>query len=511
MGIATIVRKALRLLLWGFDRRLHRARFASIDEVASITTNEPPPISLLLGVNRFKQFYLVRSLETRRELGNMLIVAPTRGGKGLLAVSQLVTWGGSVIVNDIKGDLFQETAGYRATQGKVYVIDPTGYGHRYDPLLQKQTEDELFASATRLLFHADEGDGAIFTQRATAMLTQLFLAARKENAPPLPYVRQIIRSGLQATANRLQTLDPQLAIQFLDCAYKDADFINDRFLKSAWGTLTNRMKPLLTERVIRCFAGSDFTPSDLMRSEKPITVYLRWPEQNLLALSPLVRLLWGSLIDELITTYDRAEGKGCKPVLLLVDEAGRTAIPSLADHATTVVGRGISLWLAIQSLSQLEAVYGKARAQVLKDNMESQIYYRPTDLATAEYLEHRLGRKSAYARSQTVKEGAETSQGRSEQGIPLMTAQAIMQMKDHEVLAFHRRLPPFKARRVDFRCYPQFLKRRELTPPRLSALPEVAEQTFNEQAELITHDGYIDPYLLLNERRATEITRRLMN
>ena len=64
--------------------------------------------------------------------------------------------------------------------------------------------------------------------------------------------------------------------------------------------------------------------------------------------------------------------------MLLIDEAGRTAIPSLADHATTVVGRGISIWLAVQSLSQLEVVYGKARAQVLRDNMESQLYYRPT-------------------------------------------------------------------------------------------------------------------------------------
>ncbi len=498
MGIATLVRKALRLLLWGFDRRLHRARFAAIDEAASITANDPPPVSLLLAVNRFKQFFLVRPTSTRRELGNMLVVAPTRGGKGLLAVSQLLTWGSSVIVNDIKGDLFQSTAGYRSTLGNVYVIDPTGVGHRYDPLLKKQTEDELFASATRVLFHADEGDGAIFTQRATAMLTQLFLAARIENAPPLPYVRQIMRTGLTSTAKRLYTLDPMLAIQFLDCAYKDADFINDRFLKSAWGTLTNRMKPLLTETVIRCFAGSDFTASELMQGEKPITVYLRWPEQNLLALSPLVRLLWGSLIDELITTYDRVEGKGCKPVLLLVDEAGRTAIPSLADHATTVVGRGISLWLAIQSLSQLEAVYGKARAQVLKDNMESQIYYRPTDLATAEYLEHRLGRKSAYARSQTIREGMETSQGRSEQGIPLYTAQEIMQMKDHDVLAFHRRLPPLKVRRVDFRNYSQLIQRREIAPPQLSALPEVAELPIDEQAELLSHDGYIDRDLLLN-------------
>src|SRR5205823_3357896 len=86
------------------------------------------------------------------------------------------------------------------------------------------------------------------------------------------------------------------------------------------------------------------------------------------------------------TTYDAAQGKRCHPVLLLIDEAGRTAIPSLADHATTVVGRGISLWIAIQSLSQLETVYGKPRATVLRDNMDSQIFYRPSNQQSTEQL-----------------------------------------------------------------------------------------------------------------------------
>ena len=58
---------------------------------------------------------------------------------------------------------------------------------------------------------------------------------------------------------------------------------------------------------------------------------------------------------------------------------------------------GQDSWRANQSLSQLETVYSKARAQTLWDNMDSQIYYRPTDLATATYLEKRLGSVSAYA------------------------------------------------------------------------------------------------------------------
>ena len=507
MGLATLIERILHFLLWGFDHRLHRARFARLDELSGITSHRPDPTGLLIGVNRFKQFLQVKPTKTRRELGNMLIVAPTRGGKGLLAVSQLFTWQASVVVNDLKGDLFSQTAGYRATLGEVYVIDPTGIGHRYDPLVSKKTEDQLYAAATRLLFKAHERD-PIFTQRATAMLTQLFLAARIEAVPPLPYTRGITRLGLPAAAKRLHELSPELATQFLDVSFPEANF-TDRFLLSAWGTLTASIKPLLTETVVRCFHGSDFTPADLLQTDRPITVYLRWPERDLLALSPLVRLVWGSLIDELITTYDKSEGKGCKPVLLLVDEAGRTAIPSLADHATTVVGRGITLWVAVQSLEQLTAEYGEARAQVMLDNMETQLYYRPSGQKTADYLEHCLGRKSGYARSQTIKEGDETSQGRSEQGIPLMTAQVIKQMKDEQIIGFHRRLPPFKMRRVDWRHHTEFIQKRQLPAPMLSALPQLPDMNFNTQQ--FYDDGYVDSDMILAPRSREENIRRLSN
>jgi type IV secretion system protein VirD4 len=301
---------------------------ASTNSQASWTTPSisRPVFSSASATNRVLR---VRSTKERRELGNLLVVAPTRGGKGILAVSQLLTWPHSVIVNDIKGDLFAQTAGYRSTLGPVFAIDPTGIGHRLDPLLGKKTEDELLSSATHLLCKPDEGDGAIFTQRATVMLTQLFLAARLEGQPPFPYVRLLIRAGLAQAARRLHELSPELATQFLDVAFAEANF-SDRFLLSAWGTLSARMRPLLTETVVRALAGSDFTAAELMQSPTPVTVYLRWPERDLLVLAPLVRLLWGSLIDELITTFDKAEGRGCQPVLLLIDEAGRTAIPSLA-------------------------------------------------------------------------------------------------------------------------------------------------------------------------------------
>jgi type IV secretion system protein VirD4 len=474
---------------------LHTARFAHPHELETLhsRTWDAEP-GLLLGVSSFNHVLTVRPTKKRRELGNLLVSAPSRGGKGLLAVSQLLTWPHSVIVNDIKGDLYVQTAEYRRRAGnRILVFDPEGYGHEHDPLASKYTEDGLLSSATHLLFKPDEGDGAIFTQRATMMLTQLFLAAKQEGYAPLPYVRQLIHDGLLATAAKLDTISPRLATKFLDSEFKDANF-SDRFLQSAWSTLSARLYPLLTETVVRSLAGADFAVKDIMTADKPITLYLRWNERDLLALAPLVRLMWGSLIDELITTYDKAQGKNCHPVLLLIDEAGRTAIPSLADHATTVNGRGISLWIAIQSLSQLDAVYGHARARTLRDNMDSQIYYRPADLTTASYLEERLGRHSEYARSKTSREGGGDSEGLSEQAISLLTAWEVQRMRDDQIIGFHQLLPPFKARRMDWRAHPILKSRHGLTPPPLPVLPPLGKKAPTTIWQSLKHSSlFVDP------------------
>ena len=161
---------------------LHRARFAKRRELTGLLHKIPSPDGVLLGTRRdylfFKRYVSVRPTKKRREIGNTLIVAPTRAGKGLLAISQLLTWHSSVIVNDIKGELFQATAGYRATLGDVFVIDPTGVGHRYDPLREKHTEDALLSAATHLLYQADEGEGRIFTQRAAGDACTAFCSSK---------------------------------------------------------------------------------------------------------------------------------------------------------------------------------------------------------------------------------------------------------------------------------------------------------------------------------------------
>jgi type IV secretory pathway TraG/TraD family ATPase VirD4 len=152
------------------------------------------------------------------------------------------------------------------------------------------------------------------------------------------------------------------------------------------------------------------------------------------------------------------------------------------------------LRIAIQSLSQLNVVYGNKWATILRDNMESRIFYRPNDQETAEYLERCLGRKSDYAHSQTLREGDETSEGRMEQGIPLMTAQEIKQMSDADIIGFHRQLPPFLATRMDWRRFPILRERHAMLPPELFPLPELTETLPTLTPQRNSHvTGFINP------------------
>jgi type IV secretion system protein VirD4 len=469
---------------WG----LHTARFALDREIRHLTAKTAPTDGLLLCRDRRRRFLAVRPTADKRELGSLLVVGPTRCGKGLLATSLLTTYGGSVIVNDIKGELFARTAGYRATLGPVFVIDPTGVGHQFDPVQSRarQGEDGFYAAAVELLTDHRDRD-QVFAQRACGQLAAIWIAAHLAGVPAFPYTRLLIQSGLQATAQQLHAIDPRLSTAFLDVPLEQASF-QDRFLASAYSTLVARLRPLLSERLVRTLAGSSFTPADLMLSPRPVSVYLRLSERDLTSLAPMVRLLWDSLLGELITTYDSRGGKGCSPVLLLVDEAGRTAIPSLAKHATTVVGRGITIVAMVQSLSQLTAVYGREGGQVLRDNMESQLYFPVRDLGTADYLQHRLGMVSGFAQSETIRDGEQTAEGHAEQAVPLLTAQQIMQLPDGQVLLFHRNLPPVRGLRMDWRDHQELAARHNLPAPPVPVLPSLPQEHLIPLVETDEHD-----------------------
>src|SRR5438045_1949331 len=129
-ALASFLRRVSAILSWlsallPKQPQLYSDRFADPHEVDPLVShNWQSETGLLVGLSAFNHVLSVRRSVKRRELGNVLVDALTRGGKGLLAISQLLTWPHSVVVLDIKGELYEATADYRKSLGKVLVIDP---------------------------------------------------------------------------------------------------------------------------------------------------------------------------------------------------------------------------------------------------------------------------------------------------------------------------------------------------------------------------------------------------
>ena len=130
-----------------------------------------------------------------------------------------------------------------------------------------------------------------------------------------------------------------------------------------------------------------------------------------------------------------------------------------------------------QSRAQPAAIYGEGRANILWDNMDSFIYYRPPtgNKETAAYIEELLGEISRFAHSETAHHSRETAEGKSEKGVPLLSAWDIRRMRDEDILIFHREIPPFRAERMDWRDFPSLVARTKQSPPELHDLPAIPD------------------------------------
>jgi type IV secretory pathway TraG/TraD family ATPase VirD4 len=75
-----------------------------------------------------------------------------------------------------------------------------------------------------------------------------------------------------------------------------------------------------------------------------------------------------------------------------------------------------------------------------------------------------------------LREGELSSEGRSETGVPLSTAQDIREQAENAVIILFKNLKPARGRRMDWREFPILRQRRRIPPPEvtpLSPLPEI--------------------------------------
>src|SRR5215210_5490818 len=189
------------------ENNLHPERWALPHEVAHLSFAKPHDYGLLLGEDQFGRTLQITATAKHPNLGNVLKIAPSQGGKSTDFKEQLRQWKGSAIVNNIKGELSRDTAKIRTEFSDIYFFDATENAHKYDPLYGKETEDDLYAVAKMLLYEPNEKDPA-FTQRAIKMLTLLFMAAKQAEASPFLFVRELSQCGVNTLAQRINAMSP---------------------------------------------------------------------------------------------------------------------------------------------------------------------------------------------------------------------------------------------------------------------------------------------------------------
>jgi type IV secretion system protein VirD4 len=342
--------------------------------------------------------------------------APTRSGKGVgLVIPTLLTWEQSVVVTDLKGELWAITAGWRKRHAnqKVLLFDPASMSGSaaWNPLedVRIGTENETgdIQNLTALIMDPDgKGMEDHWAETADSMLVGVIIhvlyKAKNGDGPPasLPAVDAALSEPNRPIGELWKEMLEYKHIQSgvpHSLAAKVARDMIDRPEKEAASIISTAKRKLRLYRdpiVARNISRSDFHIKDLMNHEIPVSLYIVANPANKDRLRPLVRILLSMIVRHNAGKIDFEKGRP-KPhykhkLLMMIDEFpsfGKLAI--LEESLAFVAGYGIKMYLIAQDTAQLHAAYGQNES--ITSNCHVQNAFAPNKLETAEHISKLTG------------------------------------------------------------------------------------------------------------------------
>jgi len=415
--------------------------------------------------------------------GHILTCAPTGAGKGIGAViPNLIDYPGSAFVLDFKGENYAVTARARRQAGQdVFLIDPfaiTGayaYGHALNWLdtLDPDHPDVVSRAgilADMLVVRSGFESEPHWNDTARDLLRGFLVHVA--GLPPEQRTMAELRSMLTAPEDQFaETLADMLAAperggQSL-VARTAATHLGrpERERGSVLSTAQRHTACLDDPRLCAALARSDFSLQDLKR--RPMTVYLAIPPDRLRASLGFVRGFIGLALDAMTAIPGRPQHR----VAFLLDELGQLGrLDALVDGLTLMRGYGAQLWLLLQDLSQLKAVYPRWQSFLANT---SQQYFGIADYDTAHYISNALGQftiafetanRSRHT-SQAFKPGTSTDgSGEHRHARSLLTPDEIMRLGPARPIVMIAGEPPYLIDRLDYRSDPAFAGRADPNP-----------------------------------------------
>ena len=396
-----------------------------------------------------------------------LVVAPPGTGKtASIALPNLFSIENSCVVLDIKGELFQKTAGYRQKNfnNEILRFSPFSDDNTmfFNPFDKSVVETMNFVQMMKLaeqvantIFVAEKGKESdhwvvsaktLFTFFALYYmqrykhtdLAQLAQAPKADYYPELKgqFLRECQQENddtgkmernfnidafkvfMKQTAND-DELDDITRNQAR--AYSTAAETEFASIKSTYDTF---MKVFINPQVAKAVSKMSFNYEDLR--EKRITLYVVIDSNDIETLAPLVRILIESIFKYLMTTENSNPDKF---IYFILDEFVRFGkMPYLLEAPALCRSYGLIPVYITQSYEQIKKYYGDDDQKIIKANVGYQVVFRMNSPEDAKILSDTIGdlTREKVSQSKGNLDLFKRNDSVSNEGYKLITPQDIM-------------------------------------------------------------------------------------
>ncbi|MBF2718258.1 type IV secretory system conjugative DNA transfer family protein [Agrobacterium vitis] len=214
--------------------------------------------------------------------GHYVIIGPTGAGKGVgFVIPNALCHIGSMLVFDLKGEIWEATAGYRKKTGnKVFRFGPGQEDtHHYNPLdfirleIGNRTTD--IQNMASILIPEKGGDNAVWQgmaqQVAAGLISYVLESEHYAGRRHLGEINSLLNCGenLQILMKLIIEKEPGLS-RFTTESFNFYIALSEKTAASALTDLQNALKPWKNERIV---AATQFTDIDLKLNLQPISIY----------------------------------------------------------------------------------------------------------------------------------------------------------------------------------------------------------------------------------------------
>lgn len=401
--------------------------------------------------------------------------APTRSGKGVgLVVPTLLTWTGSVLVLDIKGENWQLTSGWRSLFSHTLYFNPTDERSvHFNPLLEiRKGPGEVRDVQNVVEILCDDGSANssdFWTASAKSLLTGLILHvlyAEKDKslAGVLFFLRNPERTQEESFEHMLNTFHLGDNKTHPVVANTAKSMLNQaEKTRSGIVVTAERFLSLFEDPIVAATTRtSDFRLRDMQYATSPVSLYLVIPPADQLRLKPLLRLLivqLGAALTESLEVQEQHH-----KLLLLLDEFPVLGRLDWFEAAVAyIAGYDIKAYLIAQDLNQIEKAYGANNA--ILGNTHVRIAFASNDDRTAKRISDLLGQSTQTKKTQSLsgKRASFSLDNKSESEVEfarsLMTPGEVLQLDTNRAIVMLAGQPPILAHKIRYYEDPFFRAR----------------------------------------------------